>query len=31
LQSEGKKVPPLAVAKEFIKADRGKHFGRAKK
>ena len=31
LQAEGKKVPPLAVAKEFLRADKGRHFARAKK
>ena len=31
LQSEGKKVPPLAVAKEFLRADRGRHFAAKKR
>lgn len=26
LQREGKKVPPVTVAKEFLNADKGKHF-----
>ena len=31
LETEGKKPPPVAVAQEFLKTDRGKHFGKAKK
>lgn len=31
LEAEGKKVPPAAVAKEFLQADKGRHFGKAKK
>lgn len=31
LKAEGKKPPPVSVAKEFLAADRGKHFGRARK
>lgn len=31
LRAEGKKVPPLSVAQEFLKADKGRHFGRAKR
>ena len=31
LQSEGVKVPPKDVATEYRHADKGKHFGRAKK
>lgn len=26
MRAEGKKVPPLSVAKEFLKADKGRHF-----
>lgn len=31
LRAEGKTVPPLSVAKEYLKADKGRHFARAKK
>lgn len=31
LQAEGKKPPPASVAKEYVKADKGRHFGRAKR
>lgn len=31
LEAEGKKVPPADVAKEFVHADKGKHFGKAKR
>lgn len=31
LRAEGKKVPPASVAKEFVRADKGRHFGRANK
>jgi hypothetical protein len=31
LAAEGKKVPPVSVAKEFLRADKGRHFGRANK
>lgn len=31
LRAEGKKVPPLSVAKDYLAADRGRRFGRAKK
>lgn len=26
LRKEGKKPPPMSVAKEFLRADKGKHF-----
>jgi hypothetical protein len=29
LSAEGKKPPPLKVANEFLKADKGRHFGNA--
>lgn len=31
LAAEGKKPPSATVAKEFIQADKGRHFGKAKK
>ena len=31
LEAEGKKPPPAATAKEFVKADKGRHFAGAKK
>ncbi len=31
MEAEGKKPPAQSVAKEFVQADRGKHFSRAKK
>lgn len=31
LRAEGKKVPPVSVAKEYLKADKGRHFGTARK
>ncbi len=31
LQAEGKKPPPVSVAKEFLRADKGRKFGHAKR
>lgn len=31
LRAEGKKLPPMSVAKEFLQADRGRKFPRVKK
>jgi len=31
LRAEGKKPPPVSVAKEFLRADKGRTFGRAKR
>ena len=31
MRAEGRKPPPASVAKEFLKADKGRHFSAAKK
>ncbi len=31
LKAEGKNLPPVSVAKDFLRADKGRKFGKARK